>query len=123
MKEGGEQQWHFDSNDFSITLLLQEAEQGGDFKYAPNIRTPKDENYESVARLLDGDEKSVTVKSVPLHAGTLMIFRGKYSLHRAMPVHGARQRIQSVLCFDVEAGRTNLAATNRRHYVAQPARY
>lgn len=120
MREGGEQQWHFDSNDFSITLLLQQAEAGGEFSYAPNIRTPKDENYAGVARLLDGDEKSAKVRTVPLTAGTLMIFRGKYSIHRATPVRGPRQRIQSVLCFDVEPGRTNLAVTNRRHYVSQP---
>ncbi len=117
MGEGGEQQWHFDSNDFSITLLLQQAEQGGEFKYAPNIRRSGDENYEGVARLLDGDETSAQVVTVPLTAGTLMIFRGKYSIHRATPVRGPRQRIQTVLCFDVDPGKTNLAVTNQRHYL------
>lgn len=53
---------------------------------------------------------------MPIDAGDMMIFRGKYSMHRATPVEGARQRILTVLCFDTERGRSNLAVTNQRHY-------
>jgi len=121
MGEGGEQQWHFDSNDFTITLMMQKPERGGSFQYAPNIRTPKNENYDAVAKLLDGDLEGSKVVTVPIEAGDLMVFRGKYSMHRATPVEGARDRILAVLCFDTEKGRSNLAATNRRHYVDRPA--
>ncbi len=46
--EPGEQSdWHFDpDNDFTVTLLLQEAEEGGDFSLVPDIRGTADENYD-----------------------------------------------------------------------------
>eukprot|EP00054_Salpingoeca_dolichothecata_P010703 m.59597 g.59597 ORF g.59597 m.59597 type:complete len:74 (-) comp19114_c0_seq6:34-255(-) len=30
--------WHFDNNDFAITLCLQEPEAGGALEFVPNIR-------------------------------------------------------------------------------------
>ena len=38
--------WHFDTNEFTITMLLQEADSGGHFEYVPNLRTPEDERYD-----------------------------------------------------------------------------
>lgn len=116
MPDGGEQQWHFDSNDFSVTVMLQKPAGGGAFQYAPNIRAPGKQNYDAVAKLLDGDRSGNHVVTVPLDVGDLMIFRGKYSMHRATPVTGDRTRILSVLCFDVAPGQSNLAVTNQRHY-------
>jgi len=41
--EGNGFPWHFDTNNFTVTLALQNADNGGDFEYAPNIRAG-DEN-------------------------------------------------------------------------------
>eukprot|EP00122_Pirum_gemmata_P003132 Pgem_evm1s2833 len=30
--------WHYDNTDFVITLLLQQAKEGGEFEFAPFIR-------------------------------------------------------------------------------------
>ena len=30
--------WHFETNNFTITLGIQSADEGGLFEYAPNIR-------------------------------------------------------------------------------------
>ena len=38
-EEGGGFPWHFDTNNFTVTLAIQNAECGGEFEYAPNIRT------------------------------------------------------------------------------------
>ena len=47
--------WHFDTNNFTVTLAIQNAEEGGAFEYAPAIRDGGgNENFEEVARVLDG---------------------------------------------------------------------
>ena len=30
--------WHFDTNNFTVTLALQNADAGGEFEYVPAIR-------------------------------------------------------------------------------------
>ena len=40
--------WHFDSNEFTLSILIQKADQGGDFEYVPNLRKPNDENFDEV---------------------------------------------------------------------------
>ena len=51
--EGDTDGWHFDGNDVVFSLLLQAAESGGEFEYAPNVRHPDDERYDAVAAVLD----------------------------------------------------------------------
>ncbi len=96
--EGDSHHWHFDSNDFVISLLLQGAEAGGDFEVAPYIRSPDDENYPAVAEVLRGD--SNRVKTIHVELGTLMMFCGKYSLHRVNPVKGRRPRLIALFSYD-----------------------
>ena len=55
MAPGGQHGWHFDGNDFVVTILLQAAERGGAFEFAPAIRTDADQNYPAVARVMAGD--------------------------------------------------------------------
>ena len=45
MYEGDTHGWHFDLNDFVVSILLQAPEAGGTFDFAPNIRDDGDENY------------------------------------------------------------------------------
>ena len=48
-KQGEKFNWHFDTNEFTITLLLQAADSGGIFEYIPNLRKPDDECFDEVA--------------------------------------------------------------------------
>lgn len=112
--EGDELGWHFDRSDFSVTLMLQTAESGGDFEYVPMIRTPEEENYSAVQRLLLGAHEGVIpFRSEP---GTLAFFRGRYSIHRVPPVHGRRQRLNAVLTYGEEPGKTLNAYTQQLFY-------
>lgn len=47
--------WHYDTNEFTITLLLKAAESGGFFEYIPDLRIPEDECCNEVTKVLDGD--------------------------------------------------------------------
>ena len=47
-EEGGGFPWHFDTNNYTVTLAIQNAEHGGDFEYSPMVRSLIDENYEIV---------------------------------------------------------------------------
>ena len=96
-EEGDELGWHFDQSEFSVTLMIQPSERGGVFEYVPMIRTPEDENYPAVRRLLLGAREGVI--PFPSDAGTLAFFRGRYSIHRVTPVEGRRPRINSVLTY------------------------
>lgn len=97
VEEGGGFPWHFDTNTFTVTLAIQNAERGGAFEYAPDLRTAANENYDGVARILSGDLEGV--RHLDLQPGDLQIFRGRYSLHRVTPVHGTRRRFVGIFSF------------------------
>lgn len=52
---GEELGWHFDNSEFSITVMYQKADQGGNFEYVPALRTKEDECYDDVRKVLQGD--------------------------------------------------------------------
>ena len=54
-KPGQTFNWHFDTNEFTITFLLKSAESGGYFEYVPNLRTKSDECFDEVKKILNGD--------------------------------------------------------------------
>jgi len=114
MNQGGCQQWHFDSGDMVITLLLQEPEGGGIFEYAPAIRTETEENFEAVQRVLDGCSEQVMQNR--LQAGTLSLFRGHYSLHRVTAVEGERQRLQAILGYSTKPDLLGSKESSILHY-------
>ena len=89
--------WHFDRARFTVTLLLQAPEGGGQFEYRRDLRSADDPNYEGVARLLSG--KDSAVGTLPLAPGTLNLFAGKLAAHRVTPIEGARMRMIAVLSF------------------------
>jgi hypothetical protein len=89
--------WHFDRARYTTTLLIQAAEEGGEFQYRSNLRSDEDPNYEAVGKLLQGEDSGIRVN--PLAAGTLNIFAGKNTLHRVSPVRGARSRLVAVLSY------------------------
>jgi hypothetical protein len=102
MAAGGQHGWHFDGNDFVITILLQAADRGGQFEFAPGIRSDRDQNYAAVAQVMDGDPTLVHRPTVT--PGTLMLFRGKHALHRVTPVGSAGLRIIAIFSYDRRPG-------------------
>ncbi len=111
---GDELGWHFDQSEFSVTLMIQRAERGGDFEYAPTVREPDDERYDDVRDVLLG--RSDRVRQLLSEPGTLAFFRGRYSLHRVPPVHGETPRMNSVLTYSVEPGHSLSAMAQQMYY-------
>ncbi|MCZ4352726.1 phytanoyl-CoA dioxygenase family protein [Roseovarius aestuarii] len=97
--EGNGFPWHFDTNNFTVTLAIQNAEAGGAFEYAPGIREGS-ENFDEVKRVLDGTSDKVTV--LELEPGDLQLFRGRYSLHRVAPLKGSRPRYVAIFSYVAE---------------------
>lgn len=101
---GDQSAWHFDSeNAFTMTLMLQAAEAGGEFEMVPNTRSDDDQNYDYVSRVLRG-KCPEDVVPVAREAGALCIFRGCNSLHRVSPVEGTTTRIMGVFVYEREPG-------------------
>lgn len=95
-EEGAGYPWHFDTNTFTLTLAIQNAEAGGAFEYAPDIRREY-ENFDEVAAVLDG--RSDKVRVLKLEPGDLQLFKGRYSLHRVAPLQGPRPRYVAIFSY------------------------
>ncbi|MFQ5566095.1 MAG: hypothetical protein ACE5EU_07015 [Paracoccaceae bacterium] len=102
VEEGSGFPWHFDTNNYTVTLAIQNSGGGGAFEYVPFMRSATDENYDGVGAVLDG--RAERVKSLALEPGDLQIFKGRYALHRVTPVTGARPRYVGIFSFVEEPG-------------------
>lgn len=102
MGDGDELEWHFDQTDFVVSLALVPAESGGDFLYAPRVRSDADEHYDAVAAVLDGT--SPRVRRVPMEPGALLLFQGRHSIHCVSKIRGARDRLVALLAYDRKPG-------------------
>jgi len=89
--------WHFDGNEFTLSILVQKAEKGGLFEYAPDLRSKDNENFEEVTKVLKGDRKRV--KSLDLKPGDLQIFKGRFSMHRVTKIEGKTSRYIALPCY------------------------
>lgn len=95
--------WHFDTNDFAVTVLVAAADDGGLFEYVPGIRSPQDEGFDAIKAVLDGDRRPV--RTLELRPGDLQIFRGRYSLHRVSRVAGdSCPRHAAIFAYTAEPG-------------------
>ena len=95
--------WHFDTNEFAVTAMIDEADDGGLFQYVPMIRTPDNESFERIQKVLDDDCSEV--KTLELHAGDLQIFRGRHSLHRVTRVpKTSRPRHAAIFAYTADPG-------------------
>jgi hypothetical protein len=102
MTDGDQLQWHFDGTDFVVSLAIQGADVGGDFEVAPRIRDADNEHYDDVARVLAGERDRLITQ--PMKPGTLLVFAGRYSLHRVSPIEGATPRLVALLGYDTKPG-------------------
>ena len=95
--EGEALNWHFDRSQFTVTLLLQKPQVGGNFEYRTGLRSDADPNYDGVARLLRGEDPDVQLLDV--QPGTLNVFKGVNTAHRVTPPEGPVQRIITVMTY------------------------
>jgi len=97
--------WHFDGNEFTLSILVQQAEKGGIFEYSPDLRSKDNENFENVTKVLRGDRG--TVKSLDLKPGDLQIFKGRFSMHRVTKIEGKTSRYIALPCYVKDPYRVN----------------
>ncbi|SDC43640.1 HalD/BesD family halogenase [Actinokineospora iranica] len=95
--------WHFDTNEYTVSMLTQESESGGVFEYCPNIRSAKAENFADVRAVLAGQGERL-VRSLALHPGDLQLFKGRYSLHRVSTVGGETARHSAIFAYSERPG-------------------
>jgi len=106
--------WHFDGNEFTLSILVQKAEKGGFFEYAPDIRSKDNENFEEVGKVLKGDRKKV--KSLDLKPGDLQIFKGRFSMHRVTKIEGKISRYIALPCYVKDALKINKPEHSKQVY-------
>ena len=90
--------WHFDVNQFTVSLLTQAPETGGEFQYCPNIRSADNENFADVRAVLDGAGEHL-VRRLVLRPGDLQLFQGRYALHQVSAVRGDRARHTAIFAY------------------------
>ena len=115
---GQQHGWHFDNADYAFTLMLQPAQAGGVYEYVPWIRGPEAGNYAAVQHVLDGARHEV--RKLAMDVGALVLFRGRYSLHRVTAVEGTRPRLVAVFSYDTRPG-VMLSEHNRRLFYGRVA--
>ncbi|MFD4903260.1 arpA protein [Streptomyces sp. NPDC058411] len=103
VRPGMEHPWHFDTNEYTVSMLTQEARDGGSFEYCPNIRSAEDERFDDVRGVLDGTGAR-RPERLPLRPGDLQLFKGRYSLHRVSPVRGDRARHSAIFAYSERPG-------------------
>ena len=105
MKPEGVLPWHFDSCEFTLSLLIQKPDKGGIFEYCPFIREPGNENFNEVKKVLNGDR--TRVRQLKLEPGDLQIFKGRYTLHRVTKVEGKKPRYICIPAYVLDPWRVN----------------
>lgn len=110
---GREHPWHFDTNEFTVSMLTQRAGAGGVFEYCPGIRTAESENFADVRAVLSGDGDHL-VRRLELRPGDLQLFQGRYSLHRVTPVAGATARHTAIFAYSERPGVVGTVARTRQ---------
>ncbi|ALG09695.1 HalD/BesD family halogenase [Kibdelosporangium phytohabitans] len=95
--------WHFDTNEYTVSMLTQRSADGGDFEYCPNIRSAGAENFEDVAGVLAGTRADLP-RQLTLAPGDLQLFKGRYSLHRVTEVAGSTARHTAIFAYSERPG-------------------
>ena len=106
--------WHFDGNEFTLSILVQKTEKGGLFEYAPDLRRVDNENFEDVAKVLRGDHGPV--KSLDLKPGDLQIFKGRFSMHRVTKIEGKTSRYIALPTYVKDSYRVNRPEHSKQVY-------
>lgn len=113
VKPGMEHPWHFDTNEFTVSMLTQAAEGGGVFEYCPNIRSAQDEHLDDVRDVLTGRGERL-IRRLTLRPGDLQLFKGRYALHRVSTVTGETARHTAIFAYSERAGVIGSVARTRQ---------
>lgn len=89
--------WHFDRSEFTTTILLQAAEEGGALEYRKDLRDANRPNHDGIVKVLEG--KDPDVGQVKLKEGALNVFRGVNTMHRVTTVRGETERMVAIFSF------------------------
>lgn len=108
---GREHPWHFDTNEYTVSMLTQAAEAGGVFEYCPGIRSAGAENLGAVRAVLEGRGEP---RRLELRPGDLQLFCGRYSLHRVSPVAGGTARHTAIFAYSERPGVVGTVARTRQ---------
>lgn len=100
--------WHFDNSEFSVSLIIQPASDGGAFEFAPDSRRV-------VEAMESFEPDTLDVKRPPLHAGDLYLFHGREALHRVSPVASGK-RINAILTYNTDPSDVMNAYTRRKFF-------
>jgi hypothetical protein len=106
---GNEHPWHFDTNEFAVSMLTQAPQGGGVFEYCPDIRSPRSENYADVRAVLTGRGEHL-IHRLTLRPGDLQLFQGRYALHRVSAVEGDVARHSAIFAYSERPGVVGTAA-------------
>jgi hypothetical protein len=99
--------FHFDRSEFSISLILQPADDGGRFQFVPNSReivegwSEMPLNTKDLRSAIAASSSKYTLEEPDLAAGDLYLFRGQNSLHRVSEITKGT-RINVILTFNTE---------------------
>jgi hypothetical protein len=104
---GGEYRWHYDRNAVTAIIYLNEVP-GGETEIFPNFRLlfrggrqqRLQQHLDSLIRLRAVRRLFGHQRLVEPHQGTLLIMRGKTTLHSVRAVLGTEDRISVVLSYD-----------------------
>ncbi len=91
--------WHFDATEFVISIMLQAATCGGQYQYIPDMRSEKDENLGAIADRMLNPDMEHGIRQIILEPGTLLLFKGKNTLHRVTRVEQGADRVVAILSY------------------------
>ena len=114
MKTDGILPWHFDSCEFTLSIMIQKPDKGGIFEYCPNIREPGNENFDEVRKVINGDR--TRVRQLVLEPGDLQIFKGRFTLHRVTKVEGDNSRYLCIPAYVLDPWRVNTPEHSKAIY-------
>ncbi|MGB3737514.1 MAG: hypothetical protein WA964_21350 [Ilumatobacter sp.] len=120
--------WHYDTNEFVVTIMTRKPDDGGVFEYCPDLRHPGDENLTGLADVLSGDHPEM-IRRVDVAPGDLQLFLGRYSLHQVTTTSGDTDRHVMVFSYadrpgvigPVDRTRAVYGRVTEAHLVAEAA--
>lgn len=113
LRPGCQHPWHFDTNEFVVSMMTRQPADGGVFEHCPGIRSPGNENHHTVSAVVRGKDRS-RVRALALRPGDLQIFFGRYSLHRVTAPRGGDERHTLILGYAREPGMIGRAERTRK---------
>ena len=121
--------WHYDTNEFVVTIMTSKPDHGGVFQYCSNLRRPGDENLAGLTDVLSGEHPEM-IRTVDVEPGDLQLFLGRYSLHQVTRTTGVSERHVMVFSYadrpgvigPVDRTRAVYGRVTEAHLVAEAAR-